>query len=70
MYRKIALHPALMPYVSRISIQENGTVETPIDAYRVFPSPSPVMGFQRGKLDETFLKDIWAAGITHYISES
>ncbi len=52
MYRKIVIHPALMPYVSSISIQENSAVETPIDAYRVFPSPSPVMGFQyRGKLD-------------------
>ena len=52
MYRNISLHPLLVPYVSEILIQDLDDTETMSSAYRVFPTPYPVMGFQyRGKLD-------------------
>jgi AraC-like DNA-binding protein len=46
-YRRVAIHPALQPYVRGIFIQEE--VIDPVQAehpYTVFPKPYPVVGFQ------------------------
>lgn len=52
LYRPVAIHPALHPYVHGIFIQE--AFADPVQAeqsYTVFPSSYPVLGFQsRGRL--------------------
>jgi AraC-like DNA-binding protein len=50
-FHEVSLHPALKPYIARLTVADPAEENDAATPYKVLPGPNPVLGFQyRGRL--------------------